>query len=131
MNTDWYYFKENLENGPVSSNELLKLAREGKLLPTDFVWKKGASDWELASIVQGLFTEDDDSSASQTPPALPDSATRFTSSTPPPLPATNKELLVSTARKATSQDSSNHENSDQNQPFVVGHSHEEKASRSH
>mgnify|MGYP003647918867 CR=1 FL=1 len=65
--SEWYYAQGNDKHGPVSSKQLKQLALTGKLLPTDLVWKEGASDWKPASLINGLFPEEKQSPA----PALP------------------------------------------------------------
>jgi hypothetical protein len=55
MATDWYYSKNGSKHGPVASAELKALARAGKLLPTDLIWKEGMSSWKPATKVKGLF----------------------------------------------------------------------------
>jgi hypothetical protein len=55
MATDWYYSNSGRKRGPVTSSQLKALARTGKLLPTDLVWKDGMSSWQPASKVKGLF----------------------------------------------------------------------------
>jgi uncharacterized protein (TIGR03067 family) len=55
MANQWYYSKNGDKCGPVSSSELKALARAGKLLPTDLVWKEGISSWKPAGKVKGLF----------------------------------------------------------------------------
>jgi hypothetical protein len=62
----WYYSTGGKRQGPVSDAELQALAEEGKLRPSNHVWKKGMLNWAPASTVTGLFSED-------LPPPLPPS----------------------------------------------------------
>ncbi|MFM2096425.1 MAG: hypothetical protein RIS70_3549 [Planctomycetota bacterium] len=55
MATVWYYRIAGTEYGPISTPELLELAKQGKLRPDDEV-KKNRHDWRPASKVQGLFS---------------------------------------------------------------------------
>ncbi len=52
---DWWYSKNGERQGPVSSSQLRQLAQTGELLPTDMVFKEGASQWTLASTINNLF----------------------------------------------------------------------------
>ena len=53
----WHYTVGDDQFGPVSSDELKKLAEAGKLKPDDQVWKEGMGDWKPASDMQGLFAD--------------------------------------------------------------------------
>jgi hypothetical protein len=64
MPSDWYYTHDGLQYGPITSRELRAVARAGKLLLTDFVWKSGMSHWKEAGKARHLF-------ASLAPPVLP------------------------------------------------------------
>jgi len=55
--SEWYYLKGEDKFGPVTDEELKKLAMSGKLEPTDYVWKDGQSKWKPASTLKGLFGE--------------------------------------------------------------------------
>ncbi|QDT59424.1 hypothetical protein SV7mr_19310 [Stieleria bergensis] len=57
MASEWYYGRNGQQQGPVTSNQLKQLAQSGQLLPTDFVWKEGMSEWAKASKVKGLFPD--------------------------------------------------------------------------
>lgn len=54
---EWYYMLDDQKMGPISSQDLKRLADAGRLEPSDFVWKAGMEDWELASEVPGLFRQ--------------------------------------------------------------------------
>jgi hypothetical protein len=51
---EWYYSKNATQNGPVSLEELKKLAQTGALLATDLLWSEGFADWRPASAAKGL-----------------------------------------------------------------------------
>ena len=52
----WYYTRDSkTSRGPVTSAELKSLAMSGQVVPTDLVWKQGASKWVAARKVKGLF----------------------------------------------------------------------------
>jgi antitoxin component YwqK of YwqJK toxin-antitoxin module len=56
MTQQWYYTSDGQTNvGPVSTAELKRLARTGKLAPTDMVQMAGMSKWVPAVKVKGLF----------------------------------------------------------------------------
>lgn len=55
MPDDWHFTQNRERQGPVSFERLQKLAREGWLLPADFVWHAGMHEWTPAAQVQGLF----------------------------------------------------------------------------
>jgi len=46
---EWYYASNKQQQGPVSLDELKKLARTGVLKPSDLVWKEGMKEWLRAS----------------------------------------------------------------------------------
>ncbi len=43
---EWYYAQDGQQCGPVSNEQLEELARSGKLLPTNLVWRHGMAQWE-------------------------------------------------------------------------------------
>ncbi len=49
MAGEWLYSREGTDYGPVSSSELMELAKNGQLLPTDLLWKEGMAEWKPAS----------------------------------------------------------------------------------
>lgn len=55
MVDDWHFTRNRERQGPVSFERLQKLAQEGWLLPTDFVWNAGMPEWTPAGHVRGLF----------------------------------------------------------------------------
>lgn len=55
MSGIWRYIKHGNVQGPVSSDELKKLAVSGSLKPTDLVREEGSPGWIPASKVRGLF----------------------------------------------------------------------------
>lgn len=56
MAQEWFYTRDGKEKiGPLSSSALKGLARSGKLLPTDIVYKAGASHGKPAAKIKGLF----------------------------------------------------------------------------
>lgn len=77
MADDWYYSDAGNKTGPVSPNELKRLADSGALTPTDLVWREGMAQWVPARAVKGLFA-----AAASAAPAAPPSAAP--TSAPPP-----------------------------------------------
>jgi len=55
---EWFYARDNRQQGPVSALELKQLAQTGQLKPDDLVWREGMGDWLPAGKVKGLFEED-------------------------------------------------------------------------
>ena len=56
--TIWFYQLEGQEAlGPVPTETLKTLAKNGKLMPTDLIWKEGYEKWVKAKRLQGLFPE--------------------------------------------------------------------------
>jgi hypothetical protein len=51
----WYYAKGDRQSGPISGQELKRLAEAGELLPTDLVWREGGSERKPAATVMNLF----------------------------------------------------------------------------
>jgi len=72
---EWFYSKGDQKLGPVPTAELKEMAGDGRLAPTDLIWREGMADWTPAGKAQNLFP------ANQ-PPPLPGSQ-------PPPLPASD------------------------------------------
>lgn len=55
MSAEWYYSSKGEQCGPVSFATLAKLANSGNLLPSDYVWTAGMSNWVQGSTIAGLF----------------------------------------------------------------------------
>jgi len=54
--TDWFYVRDGQQNGPVTLETLIELARTGGLDATrDSVWNETMSGWTLAGLVPGIF----------------------------------------------------------------------------
>ena len=76
---EWYYGRDGQNSGPVSADDLARLADAGELLATDLVWNEELDDWRQAADVLDLFeavTKPSESAAPQvpfTPPSIPDS----------------------------------------------------------
>lgn len=50
----WYYMQDGAQQGPISEEELQGMARDGRLQPTDMVWKSGMQEWQQANQVSVL-----------------------------------------------------------------------------
>jgi hypothetical protein len=103
MATDWYYSKHGTNYGPVSSSELKALARAGKLLPTDLVWKEGVSSWKPAAKVKGLFPAVAVAVAVPAPPANPPDLTSAAKGLFGAITATAKRAAAKVAESAKAQ----------------------------
>ena len=79
MATEWFCKIMGVERGPMSSQELMALARGGRLRRQDLVRKGGT--WVRAEMVQGLLFE------APAPPASPPAPCVALSGGRPPLPA--------------------------------------------
>jgi HNH endonuclease/GYF domain 2 len=55
--TEWRFRANGVEDGPVTAQQLLALAREKRLSPDDLVQKGNDGKWVRAAKVQGLFEE--------------------------------------------------------------------------
>jgi hypothetical protein len=67
--TEWYYARGGQQNGPVSLEQLVEIARNGGLDPAkDLVWNQGMKDWTPAGQVPGIFGQ---SAGPERPPADP------------------------------------------------------------
>jgi len=53
----YYVRRGKKQSGPYTSRQLRKLARLGKLAPTDLIWKKGFPHWRQAAKARGLFPD--------------------------------------------------------------------------
>jgi hypothetical protein len=42
----WYYSKNGMQLGPISTEQLSGKARGGEVLSSDLIWKEGMSDWK-------------------------------------------------------------------------------------
>ncbi len=87
MADQWYYWHEAEVLGPFSGRLLVDLAAEGKILPTDIVWREGTEQGVAASLVKHLFAA---APAAVTAPAEPSSATD-PSATPAAEPITRND----------------------------------------
>jgi hypothetical protein len=52
--TAWYYSKNGQQNGPVSTDEIIRLFGTGSIGPKDLVWREGMVDWKPAGEVPDL-----------------------------------------------------------------------------
>lgn len=50
----WYYMQDGAQQGPISEEELQGMASDGRLQPTDMVWKSGMQEWQQANQVASL-----------------------------------------------------------------------------
>ena len=77
--TAWYYAKDGQQNGPVSTDEILRLVGTGSIGPRDLVWREGMVEWKAAGEVPELAPR---------PPAAPSQAS------PPPVAAAPASAAV-------------------------------------
>src|SRR5438067_9977882 len=54
-NGDWFYARNNQQQGPVALPALRDMARSGQLQPTDLVWREGMANWLAAQQMPELF----------------------------------------------------------------------------
>lgn len=69
--TEWFYVLEGQQNGPVSFEELVALARKGQLKASDNVWNETMQGWKPAGQVEGLIDTSYAAYERGTPPAMP------------------------------------------------------------
>jgi hypothetical protein len=77
MAGQWYYARGGERIGPVTTDELKRLAASGELLPTDLVWKEGMQAWIPAEKIKGLIPKPPAQPASEPPPLPPSGAFDF------------------------------------------------------
>jgi len=51
----WYYYKNGRRAGPIDDAVFRRMAADGQLEPTDFVWSPGMKEWAQAATVPGLL----------------------------------------------------------------------------
>ena len=68
MSAQWHYCRGEKQSGPVTEEELKRLASHGGLSPDDLVWRAGMGQWVAARKIRGLFTN---VSANPAPAAAP------------------------------------------------------------
>ena len=69
--TDWFYVRDGQQNGPLSFEELVALARKGELKASDSVWNDTMQGWTPAGQVEGLIDTSYAAYERGTPPAMP------------------------------------------------------------
>lgn len=55
MSGQWYYVQNGAPTGPVGLDVLMRLASEGALQPTTYVWQEGMAGWLPAGEIPGLL----------------------------------------------------------------------------
>jgi uncharacterized protein DUF4339 len=55
MTDNWYFVKDNMTVGPISSAQLKALAADGTVRRTSTVWKEGMTTGVAAAQVHNLF----------------------------------------------------------------------------
>lgn len=88
--SEWYWSEDGQKHGPISSEELRTMARDGRLTPQTLIWRQGAIDWRPARKVKGLFASDREELQS------PDA------DQPPPIPESVVGTTIDSARKHAS-----------------------------
>lgn len=53
--TQWFHARGGAQQGPVSGDELKRLAESGVLGPHDLVWREGMAQWQPAQAATGFF----------------------------------------------------------------------------
>jgi uncharacterized RDD family membrane protein YckC len=53
---DWFYAKNNQQNGPVTVEALVSMLQQGHVQPSDLVWREGMGNWQPAGMVPELAT---------------------------------------------------------------------------
>lgn len=68
--SQWYYARDDEQQGPVSSAILRKLVANGEISPDDLVWREGMDDWVPARQLKGLFSQSSSSSHIEAPSGI-------------------------------------------------------------
>jgi hypothetical protein len=97
MADQWYYTKDNQRHGPVTLEQLKRLAQIGELKPNEWVWKEGMQQWVAAGQAKWLFPPPPPASAE---PAQRQPAPNRSASTPT-LGEKAQSLASSLANRAT------------------------------
>lgn len=71
--TEWFYVREGQQNGPISFEDLVALARRGELKAGDSVWNASMQGWKPAGQIEGLIDTSYAAYERGTPPAMPSS----------------------------------------------------------
>jgi uncharacterized RDD family membrane protein YckC len=51
---DWFYARNNQQNGPISIEALVSMLQQGQVQPSDLVWRDGMASWQPAGTVAEL-----------------------------------------------------------------------------
>jgi hypothetical protein len=81
-NGDWFYARNNQQQGPVALAALQDLVRTGQLQASDLVWREGMPNWLPAAQVPDLFA----GQARVPPPAAPQTGWQPQAPAPYPQP---------------------------------------------
>src|SRR5882724_1900808 len=57
MAGQWFYTVNRQQQGPISWEDLYRLAQRGELQPADMVWQEGMANWVKAKATPGLFDD--------------------------------------------------------------------------
>ena len=49
---EFFIHREGIDYGPFSADEVKSQLRAGSILPTDYIWHEGQSDWALVSSLE-------------------------------------------------------------------------------
>ena len=94
MTQQWYYTSDGQTNvGPVTTDELRRLARTGKLAPTDMVQMAGVPKWVPAAKVKGLF-DAEPPAGRETHSVVPPADERQSPPVPTPSPRNPQQRVV-------------------------------------
>lgn len=95
MAAEWYYATGGQQLGPVNTEELRSLLRDGNVKPSDLVWKDGMPDWAPAATVSVLKSAQAPAPKTQAKPKASTSAPQRIGSEPQPAPAQPAEITES------------------------------------
>jgi hypothetical protein len=108
--TNWFYVIDDAKHGPITSDGIRKLARDGTIQPDTLLWREGFKDWHPARRIKGLFPDLEahahvQSNPASTPPdGPPPIPTRSqTRDTPPPLPSGYAAITADTEQELPSK----------------------------
>src|SRR6185295_15452937 len=81
----WYFAKDGSQQGPVSDDQIRRMAQDGSLRREDLVWREGMAAWQPASEAGIEFPLPSRPSGTLPPPPPPQYVAPI--ATPPPPPA--------------------------------------------
>lgn len=96
----WYFAKDGVQQGPVSEEQIKRMARDGSLRREDLVWREGMAAWQPASEAGVEFPLPSGPSGSLPPPPPPQYVAPPQYLPPPTRPYSSSPVLATGAAAA-------------------------------